>query len=261
MKKRVLSALMVLCMVLTLLPVSAFAAPKSGDTVVRFYVEGTGSTKGYDVKDQPTTGGKTIENLYVLPNFALLVNSNVTDSTAWPNGTKVTGHDKVEQWLENSNANSPAALKDIKSLIQAINDVYQDYGVNTKLDVTAYNDFEYISAEWIGGGDDSYHVHIKLIRNVDVDKQLASVTRDGKPLSEVSYNTVLYAGDQVRWNIKVTNNTNDEHTYSIREQLKYTNECLGRAAAAESALNPFYFSPGRQKTEGNGKMGVKTKTT
>ena len=132
----------------------------------------------------------------------------------------------MKQWLEGNNASSPTALTNIKSLIQAINDVYQDYGVNTKLDVHAYNDFEYISAEWIGGGDDSYHVHIKLIRNVDVEKQLASVTRDGNqlPAEELSNSTVLYAGDQVKWNIKVTNNTNDEHTYYVGEELKYQNE-------------------------------------
>ena len=52
MKKRVLSVLLTLCMILTLLPVSAFAAPKSGNTVVRFYVEGTGSTQGYNVEKQ-----------------------------------------------------------------------------------------------------------------------------------------------------------------------------------------------------------------
>ena len=159
MKKRVLSVLLTLCMILTLLPVSAFAAPKSGNTVVRFYVEGTGSTKGYDVKDQPTTGGKTIDNLYVIPNFALLVDSTVTASTASPNDQKLTGHNDVKQWLERNNASSPTALTNIKSLIQAINKVYIDYNIGTQLNANAYNDFEYISAEWIGGGDDSYHVH------------------------------------------------------------------------------------------------------
>ena len=95
MKKRVLSVLLTLCMILTLLPVSAFAAPKSGNTVVRFYVEDTGSTQGYNVEKQPTTGGGTIDNLYVMPNFALLVDSTVTASTASPNVQKLTGHNDV----------------------------------------------------------------------------------------------------------------------------------------------------------------------
>ena len=139
----------------TLVTVSGCAGAKGGNTVVRLYVGGTGSTEGYDVKAQPTAGGKTIENLYVLPDFALLVNSNVTDSNASPNGTKVTGHDEVEQWLENSNANSPAALNDIKSLIQAINKAHSDYNIDTLVDVTDYHDIEYISTYWLGGGEDS----------------------------------------------------------------------------------------------------------
>ena len=107
---------MVLCMVLTLLPVSAFAAPKSGDTVVRFYVEDTGSTQGYNVAKQPTTGGGTI-TLWVVPNFALLANSNVTNSTASPDGGKIEGHDAVKQWMGGNNEDSPAGMNNIQRLI------------------------------------------------------------------------------------------------------------------------------------------------
>ena len=170
MKKRVLSALMVLCMVLTLLPVSAFAAPKSGNTVVRFYVEGTGSTQAYSVTDQPTSGGGTIPNLYVLPNFALLADSTVSTSSAPRDIEKVEGDTEVENWLKKYDADSPKALQNIGNLITAINRVYEKYDIKTRLNPAAYNDFQYISASWIGGGDDSYHVHIKLIRNVDVTK-------------------------------------------------------------------------------------------
>ena len=119
MKKRLLSVLLTLTMVLTLLPVSAFAAPKSGNTVVRFYVEGTGSQVEYNVDNQPTSYGKSI-TLKVEKDFALLADSTVKNSTAQPESEKVTGHDAVEQWLEGSNANSPEALIYIKCIIQEI---------------------------------------------------------------------------------------------------------------------------------------------
>ena len=146
MKKRVLSALMVLCMVLTLLPVSAFAAPKSEDTVVRFYVEGTGSQVEYNVDNQPTSYGKSI-TLKVEKDFALLADSTVTNSTApQVDGTKVEGDTEVENWLKLYGADTPDALKDISSLIAAINAEYNERGIDTRLNPDEFNDFKYVSA-------------------------------------------------------------------------------------------------------------------
>ena len=222
MKKRLLSALMVFCMVLTLLPVSAFATPANSDTVVRFYVEGTGSTQAYSVTNQPTSGGGTISDLYVLPNFALLAGSTVSTSTAPTGGEKVEGDTEVEKWLSQNNAASPEALQNIGNLIAAINEVYKQYGINTTLDPAAYNDFQYVSASWIGGGDDSYHVHIKLIRNVDVTNTITKVVRDGKEIENPSAITYLYDGDEVTWTFNISNNSNTEATYTLTDSLTYT---------------------------------------
>ena len=223
MKKRVLSALMVLCMVLTLLPVSAFAAPKSEDTVVRFYVEGTGSQVEYNVDNQPTSYGKSI-TLKVEKDFALLADSTVTNSTApQVDGTKVEGDTEVENWLKLYGADTPDALKDISSLIAAINAEYNERGIDTRLNPDEFNDFKYVSAGWIGSNDSSYHVHIKLIRNVEVTNTLTNVVRDGKEVENVSANTYLYDGDQVTWTLNITNNSNTNAMYSLVDLLTYKN--------------------------------------
>ena len=223
MKKRVLSALMVLCMVLTLLPVSAFAAPKSEDTVVRFYVEGTGSQVEYNVDNQPTSYGKSI-TLKVEKDFALLADSTVTNSTASQvDGTKVEGDTEVENWLKACGADTPGALKDISSLIVAINAEYKARGINTRLNPDEFNDFKYVSAGWIGSNDSSYHVHIKLIRNVEVTNTLTNVVRDENKVENVSASTYLYDGDQVTWTLNITNNSNTDAMYSLVDLLTYKN--------------------------------------
>ena len=223
MKKRVLSALMVLCMVLTLLPVSAFAAPKSGNTVVRFYVEGTDSQVEYNVDNQPTSYGKSI-TLKVEKDFALLADSTVINSTApQVDGTKVEGDTEVENWLRTYGADTPEALKDISSLIAAINAEYKARGIDTQLNHDEFNDFKYVSAGWIGSNDSSYHVHIKLIRNVEVTNTLTNVVRDGNKVENVSASTYLYDGDQVTWTLNITNNSNTDATYSLVDLLTYKN--------------------------------------
>ena len=55
--------------------------------------------------------------------------------------------------------------------------------------------------------------------DIAVTKTLTSVVRDGKSLAEVSDSTDLYEGDQLTWTITVTNSTNSELTFTIKDQL------------------------------------------
>ena len=127
MKKRLLAAIMSLCMIVSLMPMSSMAAwwdgsgVQSGNTVVRFYVVGTGSTKGYDVYGQPTSGGGTT-SLYVTPDCALIEELTVRDSNA-PWDSKNSGDAAVKQWLEDYADGVPSELADIDAIVNTVNSV------------------------------------------------------------------------------------------------------------------------------------------
>ena len=164
MKKRLLAAIMSLCMIVSLLPVSALAyegSPRQGNTVVRFYVVGTGSTKGYDVYGQPMSGGGTTP-LYVTEDCALIEELTVRDSNA-PQGGNNNGDEAVTAWLNQYAGGVPNELANLNAIVDTVNSVYDNYGISTRLKTDYFNTYEFESANWISS-DKAYHVHVRLIR-------------------------------------------------------------------------------------------------
>lgn len=159
MKKRTLAILLVLAMVLGMFPAAAGAA---GNTIIRFYVSGTGSTRDYSVADQPMGDG-TRGSLKVESNFALLESATITDSSALADQPKIEGDEAVRAWLE-ENARIPDELENIEAVVTAVNDVYRANDISTTLQTNHFTGFEFESAGWVGSNDSSYHVHVKLIR-------------------------------------------------------------------------------------------------
>lgn len=164
MKKRLLAAIMSLCMIVSLLPVSALAyegSPRQGDTVVRFYVVGTGSTDGYNVDNQPMSGGTTTP-LYVTEDCALIEDLTVENSSASQSGSN-SGDSTVRQWLADYADGVPNELSNIDAIVDTVNSVYENYGISTRLKTDYFNAYEFESANWISS-DKAYHVHVRLYR-------------------------------------------------------------------------------------------------
>ena len=165
MKKRLLAAIMSLCMIVSLLPVSALAyegSPRQGNTVVRFYVVGTGSTKGYDVYGQPMSGGSTT-SLYVTPDCALIEELTVKTSTAPQQSVNNNGNEAVTAWLNQYAGGVPNELANLNAIVDTVNSVYENYGISTQLKTDYFNAYEFESANWISS-DKAYHVHVRLYR-------------------------------------------------------------------------------------------------
>ena len=163
--RRAVSLLCVLAMCIGLLPSTALAwngSDRSGSTIVRFYISGTGSTQAYNAENQPMGDGR-YDPLYVEKGFALLEDSTITNSTAASEGEKIEGDTEVRKWLEDY-ASIPKALSDLDAVVEAINAVYEKNNILTELQTDYFNNFVFESVEWIGSNDSSYHVHVQLNR-------------------------------------------------------------------------------------------------
>ena len=168
MKKRLLAAIMSLCMIVSLLPMSAMAFwggsswGQDNNTVVRFYVVGTDSKQGYDVENQPVSGMNPI-TLYVTEDCALIEDLTVEDSSA-PQETKYNqGDSTVRAWLEKYADGVPDELADIDTIVNTVNSVYKKHNIPTELKTDYFNTYEFESANWINS-DRAYHVHVRLFR-------------------------------------------------------------------------------------------------
>ena len=168
MKKRLLAAVMSLCMIVSLLPMSAMAFwggsswGQDNNTVVRFYVVGTDSKQGYDVENQPVSGMNPI-TLYVTEDCALIEDLTVEDSSA-PQETKYNqGDSTVRAWLEKYADGVPDELADIDTIVNTVNSVYKKHNIPTELKTDYFNTYEFESANWINS-DRAYHVHVRLFR-------------------------------------------------------------------------------------------------
>lgn len=156
---------MSLCMIVSLLPVSALAyegSPRQGDTVVRFYVVGTGSTDGYNVDNQPMSGGTTTP-LYVTEDCALIEKLTVKTSTAPQQSVNNNGNEAVTAWLNQYADGVPNELANLNAIVDTVNSVYENYGISTRLKTDYFNAYEFESANWISS-DKAYHVHVRLYR-------------------------------------------------------------------------------------------------
>lgn len=168
MKKRLLAAIMSLCMIVSLMPISSMAAwwggsgVQSGNTVVRFYVVGTGSTKGYDVYGQPMSGGDTTP-LYVTEDCALIEDLTVENSTAPQELSYNRGDQIVRDWLDTYANGVPSALENIGAIVDTVNAEYKTYDIPTQLKTDYFNAYEFESANW-EPSDEAYHVHVRLFR-------------------------------------------------------------------------------------------------
>ena len=163
--RRAVSLLCVLALCIGLLPSTALAwngSDRSGSTIVRFYISGTGSTQAYNAENQPMGDGR-YDPLYVEKGFALLEDSTITNSTAASEGEKIEGDTEVRKWLEDY-ASIPKALSDLDAVVEAINAVYEKNNILTELQTDYFNNFVFESVEWIGSNDSSYHVHVQLNR-------------------------------------------------------------------------------------------------
>ena len=159
---------MSLCMIVSLLPMSAMAFwggsswGQDNNTVVRFYVVGTGSKQGYDVENQPVSGMNPI-TLYVTEDCALIEDLTVEDSSA-PQETKYNqGDSTVRAWLEKYADGVPDELADIDTIVNTVNSVYKKHNIPTELKTDYFNTYEFESANWINS-DRAYHVHVRLFR-------------------------------------------------------------------------------------------------
>ena len=168
MKKRLLAAIMSLCMIVSLMPISSMAAwwggsgVQSGNTVVRFYVVGTGSTKGYDVYGRPMSGGDTTP-LYVTEDCALIEDLTVENSTAPQELSYNRGDQIVRDWLDTYANGVPSALENIGAIVDTVNAEYKTYDIPTQLKTDYFNAYEFESANW-EPSDEAYHVHVRLFR-------------------------------------------------------------------------------------------------
>ena len=168
MKKRLLAAIMSLCMIVSLMPISSMAAwwggsgVQSGNTVVRFYVVGTGSTKGYNVSNQPMSGGDTTP-LYVTEDCALIEDLTVETSTAPQELIYNQGDQNVRDWLDIYANGVPSALTNIGAIVNTVNAEYKKYDIPTQLKTEYFNAYKFESANW-EPSDAAYHVHVLLER-------------------------------------------------------------------------------------------------
>ena len=159
---------MSLCMIVSLMPISSMAAwwggsgVQSGNTVVRFYVVGTGSTKGYDVYGQPMSGGDTTP-LYVTEDCALIEDLTVENSTAPQELSYNRGDQIVRDWLDTYANGVPSALENIGAIVDTVNAEYKTYDIPTQLKTDYFNAYEFESANW-EPSDEAYHVHVRLFR-------------------------------------------------------------------------------------------------
>ena len=175
-------------------PVTTDSATK---LVIRFYVSETGTknsyTEGnkYTVTNQPDSNTEEDNlELSVSPGYAILTGYNdVATGIDWQNFTQVneTGDVAVKAWLnQHASKGVPEGLTNPNNVEEIVKQVNMQYQGNNKgydlpqLTENYFTGFEFVEAKYVGSGESSIHVHVKLIRNPEyITRTVRYMANDG----------------------------------------------------------------------------------
>ena len=150
--------------------------------VIRFYVSQTGTENSYTEENKYTVVNQPDSNkeednleLSVSPGYAILTGYNdVATGIDWQNFTQVneTGDEAVKAWLnQHASKGVPAGLTDSATVDEIVRQVNEQYQENNKgydlpqLQENYFTGFEFVEAKYVGSGESSIHVHVRLKRN------------------------------------------------------------------------------------------------
>ena len=165
--------------------------------VIRFYVSQTGTENSYTEENKYTVVNQPDSNeeednleLSVSPGYAILTGYNdVATEIDWQNFTQVneTGDEAVKAWLnQHASKGVPAGLTDSATVNEIVKQINKQYRENNKgydlpeLTENYFNGFEFVEAKYVGSGESSIHVHVKLIRKPEyVTRTVRYMANDG----------------------------------------------------------------------------------
>ena len=165
--------------------------------VIRFYVSQTGTENSYTEENKYTVVNQPDSNkeednleLSVSPGYAILTGYNdVATEIDWQNFTQVneTGDEAVKAWLnQHASKGVPEGLTNSNNVEEIVNQVNMQYQENNKgynlpqLKENYFTGFEFVEAKYVGSGESSIHVHVKLIRNPEyVTRTVHYMANDG----------------------------------------------------------------------------------
>ena len=165
--------------------------------VIRFYVSQTGTENSYTEENKYTVANQPDSNteednleLSVSPGYAILTGYNdVATRIDWQNFTQVneTGDEAVKAWLnQHASKGVPEGLTNSNNVEEIVNQVNMQYQQNNKgynlpqLKENYFTGFEFVEAKYVGSGESSIHVHVKLIRNPEyVTRTVHYMANDG----------------------------------------------------------------------------------
>ena len=165
--------------------------------VIRFYVSETGTKNSYTEKNKYTVANQPDSNkkedtleLSVSPGYAILTDYNdVATGINWQDFTQVnvTGDAAVKEWLNQyASKKVPAGLTNSDNVDEIVTQVNKQYQENNKgydlpqLTENYFNGFEFVEAKYVGSGESSIHVHVKLIRNPEyITRTVHYMANDG----------------------------------------------------------------------------------
>ena len=150
--------------------------------VIRFYVSETGTKNSYTEQNKYTIANQPDSNkeedtleLSVSPGYAILTGCNdVATGITWNDFTQVniTGDAEVKAWLnQHASKGVPAGLTDSATVDEIVRQVNEQYQGNNKgydlpqLQKNYFTGFEFVEAKYVGSGESSIHVHVKLSRD------------------------------------------------------------------------------------------------
>ena len=165
--------------------------------VIRFYVSETGTKNSYTEKNKYTVVNQPDSNkeedtleLSVSPGYAILTGYNdVATGINWEDFIQVnkTGDAEVKAWLQQcARKGVPEGLTDPNNVEEIVNQVNTQYKENNKgydlpqLRENYFTGFEFVEAKYVGSGESSIHVHVKLIRNPEyITRTVHYMANDG----------------------------------------------------------------------------------
>ena len=274
MKKRLLSAFLVLAMVLTLLPSAALAVEQKDD-----YLDGVslnvGTPRNYLHMDALSAGtftatvGETVsyQRLPRLTSYCPRCYNVVLDAIPEYYMVPQVGSYSLTKTGVIDNCSFSLAYSKSMRGYPCLQFNYDAVSAGTtQVELTIYYNFndpgiagtDYKACgtcgQWITVNSNrnwyKQTIHFTVVvqdpkptEPVTVTKALTSVVRDEKTvdLANPVSNTVLYEGDQVTWTIQVTNNTDTQKTYYITDLLTYDGI---EAGSAEMTYQGNVINPG-----------------
>lgn len=165
--------------------------------VIRFYVSETGTKNSYTEKNKYTVTNQPDSNteedtleLSVSPGYAILTDYNdVATGINWQDFTQVniTGDAEVKAWLNQyASERVPTGLTNPATVDEIVKQVNKQYQENNKgydlpqLKENYFTGFEFVEAKYVGSGESSIHVHVRLKRNPEyVTRTVHYMANDG----------------------------------------------------------------------------------